>query len=389
MTRKNTETDICFDANHSSHFIMKNRLHFIDNLRVFTIFIVVYVHSAVTYSGIGGWYYVEHAHLGNLEQLAFFLFQSHTQAFDMSLFFFIAGYFVPASLARKGTGKFISGRLYRLGIPLLFYVFVLQPLCVKLVHPQTHINEFYLNGLKHFTFPEWTGPLWFVLVLLVFSIIYALFARFLSQVKGNNRLSTGKLLAIIAVITLAAFLIRLVAPIGTSFMNLQFCFFAAYIVMFLLGTEVRRQGLVEKISGRMGRRWLIAAFAIGLPLWISPWLGGNVPGSKMQIFGGMNLPAFLYALWESFFCVAFIVALLGITQAKFNRQGRWIKFLSDNTFGVYVFHAPILISISLLLKDVHIDPFAKFLMIGTATIAITTCVSWAIRKIPVAGAIFD
>jgi surface polysaccharide O-acyltransferase-like enzyme len=368
---------------------MPNRLHFIDNLRVFTIFIVVLVHSAVTYSCIGSWYYTEHAHLGNMEQLVFLLFQSHAQAFNMSLFFFIAGYFVPSSLVRKGTGKFISGRLYRLGIPVLFYIFVLQPLCVKLANPQINISEFYLNGLKHFTFPGWTGPLWFALVLLCFSIIYAVFVRFLPQTNESNKLNTSKLLAIIAVITVAAFLIRLVAPIGTSFMNLQFCFFAAYIVMFLLGTKAGRHHLIGKISNRMGYCWLIAAFVIGLPLWMTPWLGGNVPGPKMQIFGGINLPAFLYALWESFFCVAFIVALLGITQAKFNRQGRWMKFFSDNAFGIYVFHAPVLISVSLLLKEVHIDPFAKFLIAGTTTIAFTTCMSWVIRKIPVAGRIFD
>lgn len=103
----------------------------------------------------------------------------------------------------------------------------------------------------------------------------------------------------------------------------------------------------------------------------------------------MNLSALLYALWESFFCVAFIIALLGITRARFNYQGKWMKFFSENTFGIYVFHAPVLITVSLLLKGVQMDPLAKFFLAGTITITVAVWVSWLIRKIPVVGPVFD
>jgi peptidoglycan/LPS O-acetylase OafA/YrhL len=47
------------------------RLLYIDNLRVFTIALVVLQHAAVTYSGLGSWYYKEAAPLGQAEFLFF------------------------------------------------------------------------------------------------------------------------------------------------------------------------------------------------------------------------------------------------------------------------------------------------------------------------------
>jgi len=143
---------------------MSVRLAYIDNLRVFCIIIVVLIHSAVTYSCIGSWYYTEPMQLGVFEKLFFFLFQSHGQAFSMSLFFFVSGYFIPASLERKGVKTFILDRLKRLGIPVLIYIFIIHPICVKLVYPELNIAEFTMKGFHNLDFLGRTGPLWFALL---------------------------------------------------------------------------------------------------------------------------------------------------------------------------------------------------------------------------------
>jgi len=41
-----------------------------------------------------------------------------------------------------------------------------------------------------------------------------------------------------------------------------------------------------------------------------------------------------------------------------------MKFLSENAFGVYVFHAPVLIGLSILTKDIHPGILPKFFIIG-------------------------
>jgi glucan biosynthesis protein C len=366
---------------------MDNRLNYIDNLRVFCIIIVVFIHSAVTYSCLGSWYYTEPSSLNLVSKLFFAFFQSHAQAFSMSLFFFIAAYFIPASLERKGTRKFITDRLYRLGIPVLVYIFLIHPICVKLAHPQLIFFDYMTDGLRHFYFFGWTGPLWFALTLLIFSILYALIYKYLPKFN-KIPVTTFTLVFLIGLITLFAFGIRLIYPIGTSFMNLQFCYFSAYIFMFCAGIIAYRHSILDRIDLRKGKKWLLTAFGIGLPLWVIALFTGEVFEGKMLISGGMNIPSFVYALWESLFCVAFIVSLFGISKSQFNTQNRVTKLLSDNVFGIYVFHAPVLIGISVLAKGIVMSVIPKFFIIGTLAIIGSLIVSWLIRQIPTLDKIF-
>lgn len=327
--------------------------------------------------------------LNDLEKLFFFLFQSHAQAFSMSLFFFVSGYFIPASLERKGTKTFILDRLKRLGIPVLIYIFIIHPICVKLVYPQLNIVEFTMKGFHNLDFLGRTGPLWFAFALLIFSVIFALVHKYLHSAKSNVRVSNLNIMTIIGLITLLAFGFRLVAPIGTSFYNFQFCYFAAYIVFFYLGTQAQRINITEKINFQQGKKWLYIAFGVGIPLWFIAGFFGKISEGKMLITGGFNAGAFLYAFWESFFCVSFIIALLGIAKAKWNYQSKTMKFLSENTFGVYVFHAPVLIGLSILTKDIHPGIIPKFFIIAFLAVMASLLVSWLIRQIPVAGKIFN
>jgi hypothetical protein len=57
-----------------------------------------------------------------------FLFIFFNQAWFMGAFFLLAGYFVPGSYDKKGAGSFLKERLIRLGIPLIIWIFVLNPI---------------------------------------------------------------------------------------------------------------------------------------------------------------------------------------------------------------------------------------------------------------------
>ena len=360
------------------------RLVYIDNLRVFTIALVVLQHAAVTYSGLGSWYYKEAAPLGQAEFLFFGLGQSHAQAFFMSLFFLIAGYFVPASFERKGARAFLLDRLYRLGVPLLVYVLVLHPLLVKILHPELDVADYLLNGLRTLDILSWTGPLWFAEALLIFTIAALPFLGRLHRQSAPPAaaLPATTIWALIALVTAAAFGIRLVCPIGTSFANLQLCYFAAYIAAFAVGVMASARGWLERISYRTAKRWLLASFGLGLPLWLCAVVAGGALEGRSAIDGGPNLGAFLYALWESFFCVAFIVALLGIAREKLNFQKPWMRFLADNTFGVYVFHAIVLVLVSLALKPVALSAIPKFALVSLLALAGSFLVAWTVRQVP-------
>jgi len=107
---------------------MKNnirRLLYIDNLRITLVVMVVLSHAAITYGPLGFWYYYERTHLISAYPLAFYV--SFIQAFLMGLFFMISAFFIPASLEAKGPKVFLADRLKRLGIPLVFYIFLISP----------------------------------------------------------------------------------------------------------------------------------------------------------------------------------------------------------------------------------------------------------------------
>jgi peptidoglycan/LPS O-acetylase OafA/YrhL len=362
-----------------------SRFAYIDNLRALCIILVVLQHAAVTYSGLGRWYYNEApAKLDALSSLIFGLFQSHLQAFFMSMFFLISGYFVPAAIAKKGAKGFAKDRLLRLGIPLLVYVLVLHPLTVVLVHSDVTLAKYYLFGLVKLDVFSWTGPLWFVETLLIFSLLCLPFARFLrvGESGATGSVTAGRLWCTVAGIALVAFGIRLVYPIGTAVLNLQFCFFSAYLFAFALGVAAGCRRSFDAISLTSAKRWLGAAFGFGLPLWFVAVIVGGAAQGRTDINGGWNAGALLYAIWESFFCVAFIVALLGITREKFNFQKPWMHFLSDNTFAVYVFHTIVLVGLSLLLRALVLPPLLKFALVGTLAVAASFGVAWILRRVP-------
>ncbi len=360
-----------------------NRIAWIDNLRVMTIILVVILHTGVTYSGIGGWYYIENHEVDLFSRIFFAFFQTFTQAYFMSLLFMVSGYFTRHSLEKKGPGRFLAGRLKRLGIPLLVYIFIVHALAVKLAYPDLDLASWYARGIRDLSFLSWTGPLWFVEALLIFTIVYV--AVYLAFRKCRFSLKFRFTLPVVAililVITLLAFTLRLVYPIGTDFSNLQFGFFSAYIVMFITGILAHTSGLFESISLQEGKRWLLVSLGVGIPAWILViYFSGAIEGDQ-QLMGGMNWSAFFYALWESFFCVTFIIALTGLFRHKVNRGGKFQQFLSDQAFGVFVFHAPVLIGITVLLKAWHAWPVLKFFAVFPVAVTAAFALSWLIRRV--------
>ena len=87
-------------------------------------------------------------------------------------------------------------------------------------------------------------------------------------------------------------------------------------------------------------------------------LGGPPPESGPNPYeGGWNLQALGYAAWEQ---MAGLGIALGVL-AWFRRYGRWegrlARWMSDRAFAVYVLHAPVLVSLTPLIRPVAVDPF--------------------------------
>jgi glucan biosynthesis protein C len=389
------------------------RLLYIDNLRWVMIMLVVSMHAAVTYSHLGSWYYMEDSPVSSLETTLFATYQVSLQSFFMGFLFFLAGYFVPGAYDTKGPARFLRDRGFRLGIPLLLYVFVLQPVavyCISLFHGEDVYPHGFVRGYERYlTSGRWlggTGPLWFCEALLIFCLAYAGLRALDRRAAAAPGVATGaasdaagapgaagagsaapsraRVWAFIGLITLGTFLVRFPWPNGTAFYNLQFCYFTQYIFFFWAGTLAYRGRWLGRLSIRDGKYWGRVALFGGLAGWIALLVfGGALRGETLAYRGGLHWQSLGMALWESMMGVAISLFLLGWFRERFDRQGPLARYFSASAFAVYVFHAPVLIALSRAMSYLRGPLLLKFLVLTLCGILVTYFLcSLLLRRLP-------
>jgi hypothetical protein len=370
------------------------RLLFIDNIRWVMILLVVSMHAADTYSPLGNWYFTDRVPLTKPVLLTFAAWQMYLQAFFMGLLFFIAGYFVPASLRRKGIAKFIRERGFRLGLPVLFYMFVLGPVTEYFVahswnstEPTSFANE-WVKHIRNGQCLQENGPLWFCLALLIFSACYATIRQARGGAKNDATAdpppSSSRLIGFALIMAAATFVVRLVFPQGASVLNMQLADFPQYVLLFIGGTFAARGGWLRKFDYASGVRWLAITLPVGFAAWLAIVIGGGmVAGSGSAYSGGWHWQAAAIDIWESLTCIGMSFGLLAVFRRAFDSQGRAAKFMSDNAFSVYVFHPPLVILGARLLQGVAWHPLSKFAVLTIIASAASFVLSAAVfRRIP-------
>ncbi|MGA2680957.1 MAG: acyltransferase family protein [Candidatus Bathyarchaeia archaeon] len=360
----------------------KDRLLYIDNLRLLVIVLVVTIHWAVTVSGFGSWYYVYGTHLDTLSTVWFAFYQSFTQGYFLGLLFMISGYFVAGSYDRKGFSGFVGDRFKRLIIPTVIFMIAITPF-IEIVELGSKSTRFNLVG-----FLSGTGPMWFAAALFAFSLIYGLMRlipRRSATASNWKQLepTLGFAVSLILIIAVFAFLIRIVQPIGTDTLNFQLCYFASYIVLFIVGIIAYRNSLFAKISYRTGKRWLIGAIALGFLAWFVMVAVATATGTTAALEGGLAWQSAAFSVWETFVAVAMSIGLIAVFKEKFNRQSKFVKTLADNSFAVYMFHPMIIIPVTVLFSPLVLSPVAKWVLL--CVICVPLCFAathFVFRKIP-------
>jgi glucans biosynthesis protein C len=367
------------------------RLLFVDNMRVFLTILVLLHHTMIMYAGSGSFLYTE----GRQDTITSALggwFCGVNQAYFMSLFLLISAYFVPGSYDRKGAGHFVKDRLIRLGIPLIIYSWIISPLTWVVITyvTQGQIRPWwtYLPGIGDAVIGA--GPLWFVEVLLIFTLVYALWRRLfrpnppVPPVETESRFPGNIAIVLFALLTgVGAFLVRLWMPMGESFslLNLQFPFFVLYIALFIVGLIAYRRNWLLRLPDAKGKLWLGIAIALIL-LYVPLGLIGGGLESDEPFRGGLYWQAMAFALWESFLCMGMCIGLIYLFRRYFNRQGRLAKFLSPNAYIAYIIHAQVITATALVLRNVDLYPLLKFGLVALIGVSLSFALGNLIRKLP-------
>jgi glucans biosynthesis protein C len=373
------------------------RLLFIDNLRILLICGVVVLHLAVTYGAVGSWYYQDPAK-DTLTAALLTILTATGQACGMGVFFLITAYFTPGSYDRKGPTSFLQDRLVRLGIPLLLYDLLLDPLVVYIAGGlHGPYWSFYGDYLLHVG-GIGSGPVWFLAVLLLFTIVYVAW-RGLTRHRPQTAARTGKLpsnraiYGFIFALSIVSFLVRTWWPAGRVFqpLNLQLSYLPQYISLYILGLIAYRRNWFFELSPRIGKDWLRSALiALLVPIIVTILfiIGGAGAGTQIGYsLGGLHWQAFVYALWESFMVVAVAMGLLVLFRTRWNRQGRLAKGLAANAYTVYLIHPLVIVSFASAFQAVALYPLLKFVIAVIIALPLCFLISSFIRKIPFAGRI--
>lgn len=362
------------------------RMLYIDNIRWLMIIFVIVVHSDVIYGPVGQFFgFEDRAEELGVSEVLLAIIGILLQSFFMGLLFLIAGYFVPNSLARKGQKRFIVDRARRLGIPSLIFILALAPLVSYPIHFSTDMSfaeyavEYYPNPIK------WdTGPMWFTVALLVFSAAWTLKPSGWTLDRFKGPLSRRRVATLMTVAVIGTFLVRIPYPMGTDVWNMQLCFFTQYILLFVVGIIAYHSDWFSTLSTKDGRFYMLVALATVVLIFFPILIAGGALDENIDPYnGGLYWQAFGYALFEQVFGISVCLCMLVWWRERHNRQGWLAKKLSDNGFAVYMFHAPIVIGIAVVLKGYDLPGIVKFLILAPSAVLITyTLAELVLRRIP-------
>jgi len=350
------------------------RAYYLDRIRIFLTILVIFHHTAIAFGASGGWYYISPESASGSAQMLLSFFMTIDQAYFMSFFFLISALLMPASYEKKGFGQFVKDRLVRLGIPLIVYIVLIHPTVVWFVLDHTGQEISWPRLACHLISHEpGSGPMWFVLTLLIFELLYALYMKFREHKGSGQRMTktpTGLGIILFIVGTgIVAFLVRLGYPAGKNFFGLQFGYFPLYIAMYIVGIVAARRHWTEKLTLRQSKPWFYLSIAAILVLMIV--MMQNAGKDLSSFSGGWNTSALFYAMWEPVVCVGFCFFITLLARDHMNRPDNFVTKMSKASYPAYIIHPLIVVLSTFVLESLHVSPYLK--IAGVCLLAVPVC----------------
>jgi glucan biosynthesis protein C len=381
-------------------------MFFVDHLRAALVILVVLHHLALIYGGIPPFYYFEPPTNDPLAGLLALVFVLFNQAWFMGAFFLVAGYFTPGSYDRKGPGSFLRGRLLRLGIPIILFIFVLGPISSLGYYLMPASLTGVTTPLTWQAYPRLLGlgPLWFVAMLLIFSLGYAAWRaltgnRAPSSASGPSLPGYLRIGVFILALALVSYLVRIAVPLGrqvslfVDFLSFPtIAYLPQYLGFFVLGAAAYRHDWFRTLPRSMG----IVGFVIAVTATVALFpialisLLSAIENASQQLppFGYGTWQSAVYALWDSTFAVGLCLGLIPLFRRFFNQESGVGGFLSRHSYTVYIIHVPIIVFLAFVLRGLNLENLLKFGLVAVIGVPLCFAVAYIVRKIPLAPRVF-
>jgi len=373
----------------------RERLHYLDWLRVLAVLGVFYAHSADIFDR----YYW---HIKGVEQNAgLIVLVVFGTEWGMSLFFLLAGAGAWFALESRTGGQFISERFKRLIIPCIVGIILLSPPQAYLLaishslYKGTFIQfyPYFFSTIQISWNPQWIGNLsfhlWFLAYLFFVSMLVLPVLLSLKRKRGLSFISKlaafcdrpAGLLVFVLPIALVEIALRASFPGYQSWGDI-FVWLFIFVYGFILFAHPRFQSALQK-------QWMITLF-VGIAsflIMLAAYIAGVL--SSWDTLSNFSVGYVLYQLLRSIFTWSWMVFAMFFGLRFLNFSNKVIDYCIEAVLPFYVLHYPVIIVVSFFTLSWNINMGVKFLIVTTvALIATLILYDLLIRRINVSRWLF-
>jgi glucan biosynthesis protein C len=351
------------------------RRYDLDWLRIAAVFMLIPYHSSRLFD-IWEAFYVKNAQTS----IAMTGIRAFLDPWGMPLLFVIAGAASWLALRRRSAAQYIRERTLRLLIPLFFGLAVIVPPQAYIAWlGQGHVGSYWqfyrqywvihTEDLTGFTGMFTLAHLWFILFLLVFSLVALPLFLYLKGPSGSRAVGW---LAGVCQRPGAIFLLTIPLWLTEALPSLDGVNPFAYILLFIAGFVLFAD---SRFQVALDRSW---RWALGLG---TITLGGVV----VIRFSGIQFVEYswqstLFDLLRYLTTWAWVIGLLGFGHRYLDRPNRILPYLSEIIYSVYVLHQSVIVLIGFYVVRWNIGIFPKFLVVAVAATGVTLSLCELVRR---------
>jgi len=292
----------------------------------------------------------------------------------MSLFFILAGASTYYALKKRSGVRYIKERVRRLFIPLIFGTFVIIPplsylgLLNHSDYSQSFIawfpsffqlqtadlNGFFMGGLT-------IGHLWFILHLLVYSLVALPLFLYFNRTSGRRWTERigGILMKPAVLFLLFPVLLALISRFPWVLGGNPLFYITFFILGFIL---MSNQRLMDKID-----RYRLLLLVLG----VVP-LVGLITTSATSSWPA-NVPEWADIMMDAyrngFVPWFFILALLAYGRRFLNFTNKFLKYFAEGAYPIYILHQTVLVTVAFFVVQWGLGVGAKYAVIVALSFA--------------------
>jgi glucans biosynthesis protein C len=363
------------------------RYHAFDALRAAMMLLGPVIHAACSYCTVptdAEWPYKDSA-----TSQGFDLVLVVIHAFRMPVFFCMAGFFAALLYERRGAWGFVQNRAARVLVPFVLGYLLLVPLVrqgfyfaqAAAAGDTAALASSFERALR-VPFEDVTAHLWFLYYLLYFCASSVLVLRWVPEHvrqpagEAARRWMTRPWRTLPFALVFGSLCASMqYGALGTSVSFVpNLAILGAYASFYVFGWLLwgSRQRLDDLRQG-VGWRAAVAlsAFVVHLVC-----VGRNVKDVALGLTPWVAVAAYAGALSAWFACELFI----GLFLRHLDHERRWVRYLTDASYWVYLIHLPLVIFTAGALAQVNLGAASKAsIVLGASMVASLVSYEWLVR----------